>query len=257
MVPLRTEDFGGRGAEDPPPLEADDVHVWPLRLDPGPSRLQALRSWLSADERERAGRFYFGRDRDRFVAGRGQLREVLARYLRVPPSAVAFSYGPQGKPRLAGDGRLRFNLSHSEDRALLGVARRELGIDLERIRPTVDYHEIARYFFSSEETATLMGLPSAGRARAFFAFWTYKEAFIKAKGGGLGIQLADFDVCVEPDGLARLTRTAWDPEETGRWSLRALPAPPGFAAAIAIERRLAHVIVVPASHLRSAARRER
>src|SRR5215470_8358816 len=204
----------GRGAEDPPPLEADDVHVWPLRLDPGPARLQALRSKLSADERERAGCFYFGRDRDRFVAGRGQLREILARYLRVPPSAVAFSYGPQGKPRLARD------------------------------------------FFSSEETATLMGLPSAGRARAFFAFWTYKEAFIKAKGGGLGIQLADFDVCVEPDGLARLTRAAWDPEETGRWSLRALPAPPGFAAAIAIERRLAHVIVVPASHLRSAARQE-
>ena len=114
-----------------------------------------------------------------------------------------------------------------------------------------------RFAFLQKETATLMGLPSAGRARAFFAFWTYKEAFIKAKGGGLGIQLADFDVCVEPDGLARLTRTAWDPEETGRWSLRALPAPPGFAAAIAIERRLAHVIVVPASHLRSAARRER
>src|SRR5262249_15106468 len=181
-------------------------------------------------------------------------REILARYLRVPPSAVGFSYGPQGKPRLAGDGSLRFNLSHSEDRAVLAVARdRELGIDLERIRPTVDCDEIVRYFFSSEETATLMGLPSAGRAQAFFAFWTYKEAFIKAKGGGFGIQLADFDVRVEPGGLARLTRAAWDPEETGRWSLRALPAPPGFAAAIAIERRLAHVIVVPASHLRSAA----
>lgn len=153
----------------------------------------------------------------------------------VPPGRVAFAYGAQGKPRLAGDG-VRFNLSHAEDEAVLAVARdRELGIDIERIRPDVECDEIAQRFFSPAETAALMALPSSARPPAFFAGWTRKEAFIKAKGGGLGIPLADFEVSLDPAGPARLLRTSWDPDDAGRWWLQALDAPAGFAAALAVE----------------------
>ena len=168
-------------------------------------------------------------------AGRGQLREILARYLRVEPRAVAFEYGPQGKPRLAGEAALRFNLSHSEHEALVAVARdREVGIDVEIVRPTVECEALARRFFSPEETAALLALPASVRARAFFAYWTCKEAFLKAKGGGLNIPMDECEVSIEA-GAERIVRTAWDPRDAESWSLSVLPAPPGFTAAVVVE----------------------
>lgn len=215
---------------------ANDVDVWPFRLDVGPARLQELRRWLSADERQRADRFHFSRDRDRFVSGRGRVREILGRYLCVSPDTVRFAYGPQGKPRLADAAGLRFNVSHAEDEAVLAVARgREVGVDIERLRTDMDWEPIARRFFSPREAEALLALPPPARPPAFFAGWTRKEAFIKAVGGGLDIPLADFDVSLDPAGPARLLRTGWDPEEAGRWSLQAIQAPPGFAAAIAVQ----------------------
>ena len=221
---------------EPPPLAPNDVHVWSLALDAAPPRLDALRRALSPDEVERAERFRFARDRDRFVAARGQLREVLALYLAVAPPAVSFAYGPQGKPMLQQRGGLRFNLSHAEDEAILAVAKgREVGIDIERIRPEVECEDIAQRFFSPAEVAALLALPATARPPVFFTCWTRKEAFIKALGGGLGIPLTDFEVSLEPAGPARLLRTAWDPAVAGRWRLHTLAAPPGFAAALAVE----------------------
>jgi 4'-phosphopantetheinyl transferase len=218
-------------------LGKDDIHVFAFGLELAPERLGTLRGWLSPDERARADRFRSPWS-DRFVAGRGRLREILARYLDTDPGAVAFAYGPSGKPRLSGKGALTFNLSHSASEAVLAVAWvRELGIDIEKIRPDVECETIAREFFSPSETAALMALPSEARRRGFFACWTRKEAFIKAKGKGLGFPLADFDVSVDPLGPPRLLRTEWDPCERSRWSLRAIDAPPGFVAALAVSGR--------------------
>ena len=109
----------GVAADGPLELKGDAVHVWSLPLAVSPERIAALGSWLDPGEGQRADRFRFQRHRDRFVAGRGQMREVLAGYLGVEPQAVVFEYGPAGKPRVAGEGALRFNLSHSEDEAVL------------------------------------------------------------------------------------------------------------------------------------------
>ena len=81
-------------------LAPHSVHVWRARLDDSASRLRLLMSSLSIDERERAGRFKFERDSNRFVAARGILRAILSRYLFVDPANLKFSYGPRGKPAL-------------------------------------------------------------------------------------------------------------------------------------------------------------
>jgi 4'-phosphopantetheinyl transferase len=223
------------GDAEAPSLPADVVDIWSFPLDVEPARLEALRTGLSPDENERAARFVFPVHRDRFRAGRGQLREILARYLRVAPSAVAFEYGPQGKPRLAGRAVVHFNLSHAEHEAVVAVARdRELGIDLEMVRTTIEYEPLAQRFFSPPETKALLALPSSARPRAFYEYWTCKEAFLKAKGGGLNVPLDEFEVSVGADS-ARIVWTAWDPREAGRWSLSLLPAPVGFAAALAVQ----------------------
>src|SRR5258708_512758 len=95
-------------------LERDRIHVWTANPDLAGARPDELRALLSADEMERADRFYAPRDRMRFVAARGILRALLGRYLSSAPQSLVFAYNEFGKPSLAfGYDALRFNLSHS------------------------------------------------------------------------------------------------------------------------------------------------
>lgn len=227
--------------ENPPEtlsLGLDEVHVWRASLNLEASRLHALLPTLADDERARAARFHFPRDRDHFIAGRGILRAILARYLKTPPADLRFRYGALGKPSLAeecGGARHRFNVSHSYGLALYAVALdRELGVDLELVQPR-QAERIAERFFSPREVAVLRALPAEQQETAFFACWTRKEAYIKAKGDGLYLGLDQFDVSLSPNEPAALLRTAGDPTEAARWSLAALDVAPGYAAALCVE----------------------
>jgi 4'-phosphopantetheinyl transferase len=161
-----------------------------------------LRNSLSPDELDRAAKFHFLRDSQRFIAARGILRNILSRYIGQSPETIRFSYGPFGKPRLApscaADG-LRFNLSHAGNIALYAVAlNREIGVDLERIDPSFLEDRIEEKFFSRNEIVELRSLPVDARPRAFFNCWTRKEAYVKALGGGLQTSLQSFDVSLAP-----------------------------------------------------------
>ncbi len=219
-------------------MERDEVHVWRASLDLGASRRHALHLTLAEDEQERAERFHFAKDRARFIAGRGLLRAILARYLRADPAGLRFCYDPKGKPALtpaSHTGGLRFNMSHSHGLALYAVTRgRELGVDLEYIQPRLE-GGIAERFFSPREVAALGALPADLRNEAFFACWTRKEAYVKAKGDGLALRLDQFDVSLNPRQPAALLRMEGDPQEACRWSLWALDAAPGYAAALCVE----------------------
>jgi 4'-phosphopantetheinyl transferase len=227
----------------PPPgsLKAarDEVHVWLLALDQSPSHVRSLLPILSEDELNRANRFHFQKDHDHYVVGRGTLRMILGRYLGTEPDRLRFSYTYYGKPALEKEFEgesLRFNLSHSHGLALLAVTRdRELGVDIEWIRAGIVDEQIAERFFSEKEVGVLRGLPRDLQDQAFFNCWTRKEAYIKAKGEGLSMPLAIFDVTLVPGEPAALLETRGDPPEAARWSLRELITAPGFAAAIAVE----------------------
>ena len=192
---------------------------------------------LTVDERQRAERYIFERDRTHFVVARGLLRVLLGRYLRQEPQYLRFTYGPHGKPALAtdtGGGALGFNVSHSHGLALYAVTRgREVGVDVERIRPEVAQEKIAERFFSPREVTVLRALPTPLQAAAFFACWTRKEAYIKAKGEGLALPLDQFDVSLAPGEPAALSHTAWDPQEAACWALQDLAPAPGYRAAVA------------------------
>lgn len=222
-------------------LAGDEVHVWRARLDVPPTRAERLLGLLARDERERAERFHFQRDRDRFIAARGLLRSILGGYLNVEPGSLRFDYGARGKPSLAPEHNpegLRFNVSHSQGVALFAVARgRELGVDVERVSARVACEEIAARFFSARESARLFELPEGLRAEAFFNCWTRKEAYIKARGEGLALPLDLFDVSLVPGEPAALLENRIAPEEVSRWSLLELTPWPRFAAAIAVEGR--------------------
>ncbi len=220
-----------------PPLADGEVHVWRVPLDQPADHLEVLRRTLAADERQRAERFHFEKDRRHFVAGRGLLRTILGHYLGRDPGSLQFAYNPQGKPMLVGEGgSLCFNLAHSHGLALFAVSRgRELGVDLERIRPEFAGEQVARRFFSPREVAALRSLGGERRHEAFFVCWTRKEAYLKATGKGLSLPLDCFDVSLLPGEPAALLATRHDPSEVGRWSLRALSPALGYAGALVVE----------------------
>jgi 4'-phosphopantetheinyl transferase len=192
------------GRIDPPLLQADEIHVWSVRLPA--IGLDELKQTLSADELERASHFHFDVHRRSFISRRAILRILLAGYLEATPDALEFSYNEFGKPRLAAPVRepaISFNLSHSGEllRIAIGLDR-ELGIDVERIDESAAIESVAQNFFSGAEVAALESLPPTRRRAAFFSCWTRKEAYIKARGMGLSIPLESFDVSVEPGGAA-------------------------------------------------------
>ncbi|MBW3598990.1 MAG: 4'-phosphopantetheinyl transferase, partial [Planctomycetes bacterium] len=114
-------------ADQPPELGDDELHVWSASLDIEAGLERRLEGWLSSEERDRAARFHFPRDRRRFIACRGRLRAMLSAYTGTAPHEIEFDYGPHGKPALArriGDPSLYFNVSHSDEVAILAFRRR-------------------------------------------------------------------------------------------------------------------------------------
>ncbi|MGB8681806.1 MAG: 4'-phosphopantetheinyl transferase superfamily protein [Candidatus Binatus sp.] len=220
-------------------LAGNAVHVWRASLDQRSSQADGFLNTLDDDERSRAGRFYFSRDRERFIVARGVLRALLGRYLNRAPESLAFSYNTHGKPALDSESdAIRFNLSHSHGTALYAVTRgREIGVDLEFIRCDLEAEQIAERFFSHREIATLRALPLSLRKYAFFLCWTRKEAYIKARGDGLSMPLDQFDVSLIPGEPAALLSTQPDRGEAVRWSLWNLTPASGYAAALAAEGR--------------------
>jgi 4'-phosphopantetheinyl transferase len=218
-------------------LSSDEVHIWRAALDLAPAHVEELREILSEDEANRADRFVFERDRRHFTAARGLLRLILGCYLELEPRQLRFSYSPYGKPGLvlpASVDNLSFNLSHAHGLALFAFARgRELGVDIEYVRPIPDVERIAERFFSAREQASLQALPQDGRLEAFFTCWTRKEAYIKARGEGLSLPLDQFDVSLAPGEPAALLGVRGDLHAAFGWSLRALDPGPGYVAALA------------------------
>jgi 4'-phosphopantetheinyl transferase len=219
-------------------LGSDQVHVWRASIDLDSSSVQNFWQTLTMGEQARAERFYFPKDRRHFIVARGLLRAILGRYLNREPSRLRFVYNEYGKPALAkdhGEDALSFSLSHSGGLALYAVTRRrEIGIDLERVRVKLSAEPIAERFLSPGEVAELRALPASMQKEGFFNCWTRKEAYMKAKGKGLWLALDQFEVSLVPGEPAALLSTNGDRREACRWSLQDLTPAPGFVAALAV-----------------------
>lgn len=196
-----------------------DVDVHCIRLDADPDGCAAL---LSPEERGRAARFRFDRDRAHFSVCRGTLRRLLGEALSLAPERIEFSYGAHGKPETAG---INFNVSHSGGFALIAISkRRVVGVDIERMDRSFADDRIPERFFSPGEVLALRALPQGDQLEAFFRIWTRKEAYLKACGLGLSLALDSFDVS--------LGCSAAFLRGVQGWEIEAVPAPPGYAAAL-------------------------
>ncbi|MEO5702642.1 MAG: 4'-phosphopantetheinyl transferase superfamily protein [Gammaproteobacteria bacterium] len=226
-----------RFSQDCPVLPFNEIHLW--RMDLNHAYKYDLQKLLSVDEITRSERFHFSIDRKHFMVARGLLRLILGRYLNRPPNELQFLYNAYGKPALAdqfGGTNLRFNVSHSNGLALYAITTgREVGVDVEYMRPLLPNDRIGEQFFSPREITVLHSLPPQGQQTAFYAGWTRKEAYIKAVGKGLSLDLDQFDVELRPHMPAALLSVKGDPREAARWTLQEVVPAPGYAGAIAAE----------------------
>lgn len=234
---MRTLGQGARlTSQRQPGNSVPEVHIWRIRLDRPADEVQRLLALLVQDEVCRSERLVTADLRRRFIVARGILREILARYLGVTAEAVRFEYGEHGKPLLGGNHELsqplHFNMSHSDERALVAVTTAgPVGIDVERVRNDCACMQIACNYFSPEKYEWLKSLAPSRQSEEFFRCWTRKEAFVKATGRGL-VLLGQFDVT--QDGIAALPGMYPDATEAAQWSLQELAVDPGYVASLAL-----------------------
>jgi 4'-phosphopantetheinyl transferase len=220
-----------------PRLAPGEVHVWSVALDRHDADDPVLAATLAPEETVRAARLRFARDRRRFVIAHAATRAILGAYLGAAPQAVAIAADRRGKPRLdpARHPRApRFNLAHSEDLALVAVSAREVGVDVEAERRSLDAEALVRRYFSPAENESYFTLPPEARRAAFVAAWTAKEAYLKGCGDGLARGLASFSVSLCPAGPARLLAVPGRRGHASRWRLVRLRCHPGYVGALAV-----------------------
>jgi 4'-phosphopantetheinyl transferase len=243
---------------DVPALALNEARVWIVDLDAGlapgedaeTAEPGAELAILSADERARAERFVRARDRRRFARCRAALREILGRLLGEPAEALRFRAAAQGKPELdhqpGGDPRgdrlsLRFNVSHSSELALIAACRgRELGVDLERVRPILEANRIVASFFTAAEQTEFAAIPAADQDLAFHRGWTRKEAVLKAFGMGLSGLSAQHQTGFGSTELTPRFTPARPVHRVDPWLLWEAAPRPGFVAALAVHAGEAH-----------------
>lgn len=154
--------------------------------------LAAAYAVLSAPERERAARFRFERDRRLYVVTHAMLRRALAERLQEDPSRLEFDHNAYGRPELASPHarRIRFSLSHSHGMAVCALTpERDIGVDVEPLGRELPL-AVAERYFAPFELEDVLGLPTEEQAARFFAYWTLKEAYVKARGIGLSLPVA-------------------------------------------------------------------
>ncbi|MEU1119685.1 MULTISPECIES: 4'-phosphopantetheinyl transferase superfamily protein [unclassified Streptomyces] len=208
-------------------------HHWEPRL--WVARVDTFRpdlSVLDAGERERARAFRRERDRSLYEVAHVALRQLLGAELDVDPAGVRLARadcpgcgGPHGRPIMdprhhpAG---LHFSLSHAADTALIALAGRPVGVDVEELPSPEVVAEVATALHPQESTE-LAALPPSARPAAFARCWTRKEAVLKGTGEGLSAGAATLRVGTGPH-----------PHPVPGWHVTDVPAPPGFAAAVAV-----------------------
>ena len=229
-----------------PPLQFElsphSIDLYLADLHISPMTESSILKLLGPEEVERSKKFRFLKDRRHFIAARGFLRFLVARYLQILPRNLQLSYSDQGKPFVKGEADLHFNLSHAGGKALYGLTMEApVGVDMEPVDRKVNIDLVARHAFSESEQNNLFSLPETQKRQAFFECWTRKEAFVKAQGGGLSVPLDQFEVSLLPDQQAELISVAWNPDEPARWTFNDIPQIEGFVGAWACGKEIMEI----------------
>jgi len=214
-------------------LHLNNVHVWNIDVSLKDKRSESFISFLSLDEKERASKFKFLKDRAVYITAKFLLRSLLGHYLKTNPRKIVFEYSEFGKPSYMKNVEFDFNVSHSGNRIIIGFSKKQIiGVDIEKIKKDFDPLNLAKNFFSKEEINALAQTQDSEMFQAFYRCWTRKESFIKAVGEGLSYPLDSFAVTMDNDYQARFLKIDKGNESKKDWRLYSFVPAEGYIAAI-------------------------
>jgi 4'-phosphopantetheinyl transferase len=218
------------------------VHVWYLFTDHVTHR--RLVDWyvnvMSPDERKRSGRFVFAKDQAQFIVTRGLVRTLLSGYGRIRPEECTFVTNRYGKPSLVCHGStpegLEFNVSHTNGLVAVAITiGRQVGIDVEELTRIPLDPKLHR-FFAHAEAKALEALPQAEQTSQFLAYWTLKEAYLKACGTGLSVPLDSFAIHLEMNKPPTIEFSPTALDDASSWQFAQFDPTPRHRIALAIRR---------------------
>jgi 4'-phosphopantetheinyl transferase len=198
------------------------IEVWHARTSEAladAAGVERALTWLSASERARFDRYRHDADRGMFLLGRVMARTLVGRALGVAPHAWSWGEGPRGRPSIAKpDTSLSFNLAHSAGLVVCALSTDgDVGVDVEyRQRPPIDARMIRRYC-APDEAADIERRGPDGWRDQFLKYWTLKEAYLKARGLGIAMPLADLCFTLGDDGISLECRNA-EPDGCAGWT---------------------------------------
>jgi 4'-phosphopantetheinyl transferase len=223
-------------------LSSDEIHLWLADYDEiNDERLHsAYRALLNDDEKKQEPRFYFARDRRRYLVTRALVRTVLSKFASVVPADWVFSTNAYGRPEIANAAvkdSLSFNISHTRSLIVLGVTKaRALGVDVENVRARKVSIDIADRFFAPTEVKELATVPSDRQQERFFEYWTFKESYIKARGMGLSLPLDKFSFRFPRDDDVEIAIHSELADDAARWRFWQFRPTPDYLVAVCAER---------------------
>ncbi len=193
--------------------------VWIFSLEPKSSHsLSSYQKLLSTEEKLKAANFHFIKDQVRYTKSHGMKREILSKYLEIPPNEIIFERNKYGKPIVQYPSTpLFFNLSHSHESGTLAISHYPVGIDIEKLTPQVDYLSLAKHFLSPKELVSFQNVKTNENQLAFYRAWTQKEAYIKAIG--LGFSYPINQVTISLGVHAQVLEDLANPSNRDKWNL--------------------------------------
>jgi 4'-phosphopantetheinyl transferase len=221
------------------PMPAGAAQIWFLEVDADDERTAAAASHvLSAEERTRAARFRFDRDRRLYASSRLLLRTVLSRVAgAVAPADWVFTADRRGRPRIArpADIPLEFSLTHTPGLVCCAIStERFLGVDAEDTRRPTDAVEMARGCLSAGEQSDVTARRGDDRQVRFLEYWTLKESLAKALGVGLSADLSRFSFRLDEPIAVRFGDR---PKEDPGWCFRLFRPTPDHTIGVSMRRR--------------------
>lgn len=174
----------------------EGVDIYTISISKESYKLETFFKVLNKEEKEKAAKYHFSRDRISYICCRGTLRLILSRYINTPPENIIFEYNNYGKPYLINNQNTeeyKFNISHSGDLCIIAInIQKEIGVDIEKVRKIDDLENIAKRYYTKNEYKKIID-SYENRISNFFLIWVQKEALIKASGKGLSYGLEHWE----------------------------------------------------------------
>jgi len=214
-------------------LGLGQIHLWSINAVENIDLLDSFLNHLSDDEVSRANKFRFEKDRSVYITAKYLLRTLLGQLLLVDPKKIVFEYSEFDKPFYSNTQKLEFNVSHSGNQIIIGLAKGlTIGVDIEKVKSDFDVIDLAENFFSKEEIKALSQTEESEKFQAFYRCWTRKESFIKAVGEGLSYPLDSFAVTMNDHENAKFIKIDNTQEAKRNWHLHSFIPAVGYIAAI-------------------------